>query len=41
MKIFHKNGGDIKVEAIEISEGWLVNQNIQVLKISFFFPSEI
>ena len=29
MKIFHKKGGDIMVEAIEISGGWLVNQTIQ------------
>ena len=29
VKIFHKKGGDIIVEAIEISEGWLVKQNIQ------------
>ncbi len=31
--IFHKNGGDIKVEATEISEGWrLIDENIQVSK---------
>ena len=34
IKIFHANGGDIIVEAIEISEGWqLINQNIQVSKL--------
>ena len=33
VKIFHENGGDIKVEAIEISEGWrLIDENIQVSK---------
>jgi hypothetical protein len=31
IKIFHKKGGAIKVEAIEISEGWqLITQNFQV-----------
>ena len=34
IKIFHKKGGDIKVEAKEIAEGWeLIDQNIQVGKL--------
>ena len=31
MKVFYKKGGDIKVEACDISEGWkIINQRVQV-----------